>query len=269
MNDPFSDQQLFRQIVGALQYATLTRPDLSYAVNRVCQTMHSPTNGNWLQVKRILRYIKHTLTYGLSFTRCSTPFHLQAFCDSDWAGSNDRKSTGGYAIYMGNNLISWTSKKQRTVARSSTEAEYKCLADTAAELTWLQSLFSELGLYLKDPPILWCDNLGATYLVANPIFHARTKHIEVDYHFVREKVANKDLTVQFISTQDQIADIFTKPLTTNRFEILRSKLTVSPPTVSLRGCIRKVYPTSFEIQHEDVATADKRSQKLNMNSKGD
>ena len=110
------------------------------------------------------------------------------------------------------------ARKQRTVSRSSTESEYKALADTVAELTWLEALLRELGIGLKSTPTLWCDNLGATYLSANPVFHARTKHVEVDFHFVREKVAQGRLQVQFISTHDQIADIFTKPLAADRFQ---------------------------------------------------
>ncbi|GKB72538.1 gag/pol polyprotein [Tanacetum coccineum] len=119
---------------------------------------------------------------------------LEAFSDADWAGdSDDRRSTWGFAIYLGSNLISWTAHKQRTVSRSSTETEYKALADTIAELTWLQDLLHELGIRSSSNPILWCDNLGATYLSANPIFRMRTKYVEIDYHFVREKVAQGDL----------------------------------------------------------------------------
>ncbi|GJU34419.1 putative RNA-directed DNA polymerase [Tanacetum coccineum] len=150
---------------------------------------------------------------------------LEDFSDADLArDSDDRQSTRGFAIYLGSNLISWTARKQRMVSRSSTEAEYKALADTVAELTWLQALLYELGIRSSSTPILWCDNLGATYLSANPIFRAHTKHVEINYHFVREKVVQGDLRVQHISTHDQIADIFTKPLPTPRFLFLRSNL---------------------------------------------
>ncbi|GKA94708.1 putative RNA-directed DNA polymerase [Tanacetum coccineum] len=197
---------------------------------------------HWSVVKRILRYLYGTVEHGMLIRRSSgstlqaftdvlwkgnPDTSLEAFSDADWAGdSDDRRSTGGFAIYLGSNLISWTARKQRTVSRSSTEAEYKALADTVAELTWLQALLHELGIRSSSTPILWCDNLGATYLSANPIFRARTKHVEIDYHFVREKVAQGDLRVQHISTHDQIANIFTKPLPTPRFLFLRSKLQV-------------------------------------------
>lgn len=234
---PFHDPVKYRQMVGALQYVTLSRPDITFAVNKVCQFMHSPTTNHWSAVKRILRYLQGTASHGLLISRSSpSVLHaytdaafnsLSAFSDADWAGCpDDRRSTGGYAIYLGSNLVSWSARKQKTVSRSSTESEYKALADTVAELTWLETLLRELRVPMKSVPILWCDNLGATYLSANPVFHARTKHVEVDFHFVREKVAQRRLSVQFISTHDQIADVFTKPLPSERFLFLKSKLRV-------------------------------------------
>ena len=131
-------------------------------------------------------------------------------------------------MFLGANLISWSAKKQPTVARSSTEAEYKALANVASELIWLQQLFKDLRITSSFVPVLHCDNISALALASNPVFHARTKHVEVDFHFVREKVANHQLVLKHLASQLQIADIFTKPLTIGRFNELRLKLMLSP-----------------------------------------
>jgi hypothetical protein len=122
-------------------------------------------------------------------------------------------------VFLGSNLISWHARKQATVSRSSTEVEYKALANATAEVIWVQSLLAELGVSQSRAAVLWCDNLGATYLSANPVFHARTKHIEVDYHFVRERVARRLLDIRFIPSGDQVADGFTKSLATRQLEV--------------------------------------------------
>ena len=214
----------YRSTVGALQYLTLTRPDISFAVNKVCQYLHAPTSAHWSAVKRIVRYVKHTMGIGLHFKRSNSTL-VSAFSDADWAGcSDDRRSTGGFAIFFGSNLISWSARKQATVSRSSTEAEYKSLANATAEVIWVESLLEELGIKNNRISCLWCDNLGATYLSANPVFHARTKHIEIDFHFVRERVAAKKLEIRFIPSKDQVADGFTKALPTRSFDEFKSNL---------------------------------------------
>ena len=200
--------------------------------------MHKPTLTHWQSVKRLLCYLKHTIQYGLHIYQSSC-HRLQAFSDADWTGNwDDRRSTGSFCVFLGKNLISWSCRKQATVARSSTEAEYKALANTAAEIKWMQSLFLELDLNLQAPPLLWCDNIGATYLSSNPVFHARTKHVEIDFHFVRDMVASKQLIVRFISSTDQLTDLLTKPISSNWFLQLRTKLNVLSIPLGLRGRIK-------------------------------
>lgn len=231
---PLQDPSTYRSIVGSLQYVTLTRPDICFTVNQVCQFMHALPDSHMTAVKRILRFLKGTITYGLLFR--PGPFSLQTFCDADWAGSPyDRRSTSGFGVFLGPNPISWSSKKQSTVARSSTEAEYRCLAQTAAEVTWLCSLLRDLHIPLSSIPLIWCDNVSAISLAFNPVFHARTKHIEIDYHFAHEKVAQKQLEVRFISTLDQVADIFLKGLHSSRVRDLQAKLLIRPRSHQLEG----------------------------------
>lgn len=231
---PLDEPSAYRSIVGALQYVTLTRPDICFAVNQVGQFMHAPTDIHMTAVKRILRFLKCTIQCGLLFK--PVPFSLQAYCDPDWAGSPfDRRSTRGFCVFLGPNPISWSAKKQSTMAHSSTEAEYRCLAHTAAEVTWLCSLLCDLHIPLSTILVIWCDNVSAISMAFNPVFHARTKHIEIDYHFVREKVAHKQLEVRFISTLDQEADIFTKGLHSTRARDLQAKLCVRPRPHQLEG----------------------------------
>jgi hypothetical protein len=224
-NDALSDPTPFRSLVSALQYATFTRPDIAFPVNRVCQFMHKPSTVHFVAAKRILRYLKGTLHNSVLFQL--GPLALTAFTNVDWAGDpSDRRSTSGVIVFLGHNPITWLAKKQHTVSRSSTEAEYCSLATGAAELAWLRQVLCDLKLFLPSAPLIWCDNTNALALASNPIFHGRTKHIEVDYPFVREKVVRGDLLLQFISTHDQLADIFTKAFPSTRFLQLCSKLMV-------------------------------------------
>jgi EAL domain-containing protein (putative c-di-GMP-specific phosphodiesterase class I) len=135
-------------------------------------------------------------------------------------------------------LVSWSSRKQPTVSRSSTVAEYKAVANTTAELLWIRALLQELGISLSSPPTLWCDNIGATYMSVNSVFHARTKHVEIDVHFVRDRVADKSLEIRFIPSSDQLVDVLTKPLVSQRFQQLCFKLNVRSSPLILREGIK-------------------------------
>lgn len=155
--------------------------------------MHALMNDNWLFVKRILRYLKATAGYGLLISK-SLDTNLNVYTDADWARNIDgQKSTIGFIIFMGKNLISWNSKKQQTVAKSSTEAEHMAISLAITEFTWIQLLLYDIGFAYKQISNFWCDNIGATYLSLNPVFHARSKYLEIDFHFFHDKVQNKEV----------------------------------------------------------------------------
>ena len=232
-------------------YSMLQSPDLNgYSVNKVCQFMSQPLVFHWSAVKRILRYLKGTSDHGLVFKPASSdaPIHLRAYCDADWASDmDDRRSTSGACVFLGPNLISWWSKKQTLVAKSSAEAEYRSLALAASEILWVQSLLRELCLPIPTP-VIYCDNQSTVALSHNPVLHSRTKHMELDIFFVREKVLNKSLIVEHVPAQFQIADILTKSLARPQFCFLRDKLRVSNTTEFVGGVIENMM-SSTPISH--------------------
>lgn len=227
----------YRSLAGALQYLTITRPDISYAVQQACLFMHAPRTSHLNLIKRIIRYIKGTLDHGTRITPTSAS-SLTAYSDADWAGCPDtRRSTSGFCVFFGENLISWSSKRQLTVSRSSAEAEYRAVAHVVAETCWLRQVLQELHRPISRATVVYCDNVSAVYLSANPVQHRRTKHIEIDIHFVREKVAIGEIKVLHVPTTLQFADIFTKGLPTAVFNEFRSSLTVLlPDDVTAGGC---------------------------------
>lgn len=227
-----ADASVYRQALGGLQYLSFTRPDISFAVNKLSQFMHAPTVTHLGAVKRLFRYLNGMRDFGV-WLRPSSAMPLHCFSDADWGGNcDDRSSTGAYVVFLGPNPISWSSKKQHSVARSSTEAEYRAIASAAAEVRWLHSLLRELHVPLPAAPVIYSDNIGTTYLCANPVFHSRMKHISIDYHFVRQLVQNGSLRVAHVSSADQLADALTKHLSRPRLLLLMSKIGVSsgPPS---------------------------------------
>ena len=229
---PFDDPTLYRSLVGALQYLTVTRPDISYAVNQVSQFLAAPTIDHFQAVKRLIRYVKGTLTFGLTFSRPAS-VKIVGYSDADWARCLDtRRSTYGYSIFLGGNLVSWSAKKQPTVSRSSCESEYRAMANTAAEIIWITHLLQELHALPAGRPTLLCDNQSALFLTQNPVAHKRAKHIDLDYHFVRELVASGKIVTMFVPTKLQVADIFTKSLPRPQFEQFRRMLRLGPPPIA-------------------------------------
>ena len=220
----FPEPTYFRCLAGKLQYLTITRPDIQYAVRFICQRMHAPTVTDFGLLKRILRYIKGTLMLGLHI-RKNQLLVLNAYSDSDWAGCKEtRRSTTGLCTLLGQNLISWSAKRQATVSKSSTEAEYRALTSAAQDLTWLSVLLRDLNVPQYRLIILHCDNLSAVYLNANPALDSRSEHFNTDFHYIREQVVLVLIETQHIPASQQLADIFTKPLPRRPFVELRSKL---------------------------------------------
>lgn len=202
--------------------------------------MHNPSVTHWTCVKRVLRYLKGSITHGLHFRKTANPT-LHAFSDSDWAGNaDDYTSTSAYIVFIGSSPISWSSKKQKTVARSSTEAEYRSVAHTTAELNWITNILQELHLPVKVHPTIYCDNIGATYLCKNSVFHSCMKDVALDFHFVRSQVARNQLRVSHVHTQDQLADSLTKVVPKKQFLLHRSKIGLHDGSSILRGHVRRI-----------------------------
>ncbi|GJZ49137.1 ribonuclease H-like domain-containing protein [Tanacetum coccineum] len=224
-------------VIGSLQYLTFTRPDISYAVQQVCLYMHDPREPHFSALKRILRYVRGTLDYGLQLFSSSTT-DLVAYSDADWAGCPTTwRLTLGYCVFLGNNLLSWSSKRQPTLSRSRAKAEYRGVANVVAETCWLRNLLRELHTPLTSATLVYCDNVSAVYLFCNPVQHQRTKHIEIDIHFVRDLVVAGQVRVLHVPSRYQFADIFTKGLPSALFEVFRSSLSVQcPPALTAGEC---------------------------------
>lgn len=219
-----SNPTLYRQLVGMLTYLTITRPDIAHAVHVVSQFMATPRSIHYAAILRIIRYLRGTLHRGLLLSSSSLPT-LIAYSDADWAGDvTDRRSTTGYLIFLGNSLISWKSKKQDTVSRSSAESEYRALADTTAEVLWLRRLLVDFGISFSAPTSIHCDSKSAIQITHNDVFHERTKHIELDCHLARHHYQLGNIALPYLNSHDQLADLLTKAHSAHRFSYLRDKL---------------------------------------------
>lgn len=218
--DEIGEIKPYKELIGCLMYLTLTtRPDISAAVNFYSRFQSCATEKEWKGLKRVLRYLKETLNYGLVYKRQGLP-PLVVYADSDWAGSSDRKSTTGYLLEVYGNAVSRTTRKQTTVALSSTEAEYVALACAAADLFWLRNVLKDLVVPIEEPITMYEDNQSCIFLL-NKWEHKRLKHIDVKYHFVRDLAMKGTIEVKYIPSEEQKADLLTKGLTKTAFERLR------------------------------------------------
>ena len=218
------DPSKFRSLVGSLRYLTCTRPDIAYSVGVVSRFMEEPRHSHWKAIKRILRYIRGTESLGLYYSR-TNEYKLVGYSDSDWCGDvDDRKSTAGYVFYMGDTAFTWLSKKQPIVTLSTCEAEYVAASWCVCHATWLRNLLHELKMTQHEATEIRVDNKSAIELAKNPVHHERSKHIDVRFHFIREKVKKGDMRMIHVASQDQVADIFTKPLPTALFENFKTMI---------------------------------------------
>lgn len=219
------DATAYRRLIGSLRYLTHTRPDLAFTVGYLSRFMERPTMEHMGAVKRLLRYLAGTIDHGLNYPRGTGEAKLVGFSDSDHAGDIDtRKSTSSAMFFLGSSLISWQSTKQQIVALSSCEAEYVAATSAAAQAIWLARLLGDLQGKKSEIVKLKMDSMSALALSRNPIFHERSKHIDLRYHFIRECVENGVISTEFVNTKDQLADILTKALARVQFHEQKTRI---------------------------------------------
>ncbi|XP_021995714.1 uncharacterized mitochondrial protein AtMg00810-like [Helianthus annuus] len=242
----FVDIGKYQKLVGKLIYLSHTRPDIAYTVHYLSQYMHKPTAAHSQIAFKLLRYLKNAPGAGLMFKQ-SEKFELSAYADSDWAKCVDsRKSVTGFGIFLGNSLISWKSKKQSVVSRSSAEAEYRSMCAALCEIMWLINVLQELQVKVDLPVVLKCDSTAALSIAANPVFHDKTKHFEIDLFFLREKIASGLVKTVGVSSGDQLADMFTKGLLPADHNKMCKSLGLSNPfSIKTEGGVKDIDDFQF------------------------
>nr|XP_016470084.1 PREDICTED: uncharacterized mitochondrial protein AtMg00810-like [Nicotiana tabacum] len=210
VGDPLPKPEEYRCLVGKLNFLTHTQPDISFAIRHLSQFLQTPHVPHMQVALHLLRYLKGTSEFGLFFSH-SPDLALRAYCDSDWASCADsRRPITGFCVFLGDYLVSWKSKKQLVVSLSSVEAKYRAMSKVAAKVTWLSRLLFDFGLPSSFPVSLYCDNQTALHIARNPVFHERTKHIELNCHFVISKIGDGLISLAHVSSDAQVVDILTK-----------------------------------------------------------
>lgn len=226
----------YRAAISSLMYAAIgTKPEIAYAVQKLSQYTSNPSPEHWTAVKRVFRYLKGTQDLGILYGTSNNSTEPVGYSDADWgSNSDDRKSISGHVFMLAGGPISWRSKKQPTVALSSMEAEYMATSLATREALWLQTLFAELGLPYSGPTTLYVDNRSAIDFSKNSGFHARSKHIDIQHHFVREKIISNEITIIHCASEDNLADILTKALPMPKHQDLTTRLGM---TSELQGSV--------------------------------
>jgi hypothetical protein len=202
---PYSDPvdlYLYRQLIGSLMYLVNTRPNICFAMNTLSQFLVEPRHEHWIVAKHVLRYIHGTINYGLRYT-ASSDIQLHGFIDSNWTGSEeDRKSTSRMCFILGSAMISWDSRKQKSIPLSTVEAEYMAACEACTKAIWLRKLISDLFDQIPESTIIYCDNQSCIRLSEHPVFHERSKHIEIKYYFTQDKVWEGEVKLEYIPTDE-------------------------------------------------------------------
>jgi len=219
------DPSLYKSMIGSLLYLTASRPDIAFSVGVCARIQANPKESHLTVVKRIIRYVNDTISYGIWYSR-ETNLVVAGYSDADWTGNaDDRKSTSGGCFYVGNNLVAWMSKKQASISLSTAEAEYIAAGSCCTQLLWMKTLLGDYR-FSQDTMIINCDNTSAINISKNPVQHSRTKHIDIRHHFLRDLVESEVVSLSFIPTENQLANILTKPLDGSKFESLRKAIGV-------------------------------------------
>jgi phage anti-repressor protein len=213
------DPTLYRSMIGSLLYLAARRLDIAFSVGVCARFQANPKESHLTAVKRIIRYVNATVNYGICFSR-------ETNLDADWAGNaDDRKSNSGGCFYVGTNLVAWMSRKQASISLSTEEAEYIAAENCCTQLLWMKKLLCDYG-FTQDTMVIHCDNTSAINISKNLVQHSRTKHIDIWHHFIRDLVKSREVALMFIPTENQLANILTKPLDGSRFESLRKAIDI-------------------------------------------
>jgi hypothetical protein len=229
------DATLYIHIIGSLMYLTITRPDICFAVNIFSQYLVEPKRVHLVVAKHVMRYLKGTLDYGLCYIG-DCDFILYGYTDSDWVGSAlDRKNTSGYCFSLGSAMTSWQSRKQSNSALSTTEAKHIAACFTSCEAIWLRKLLTCMFYLEMEVTMILYDNQSCIKMTENPVFHDKTKHIEIRYHYIRDMVQKGVVKLHYVGTDAQVANVLTKPLSRVKLEYFREKFCVVRKDLPQKG----------------------------------